>query len=450
MPAFYQYRQRMLALDPALGRVESPSVIAAQTITIPVLAVGTLGSRKQTDKWMLRYGAADAANRNPRFTSNYASTTGILTHGGAAYTDTTATAELVEIHEYEPYLLEQAIQDALNSLRRLDRSEMQSRLDGRYTFENFPWVVQPQEIKRIGRALGPVLTANRDMEQWGIVSTAGLLQPDRWTLAGAAATFARSTTSRKRYSLSVTRAGTDATVDQTIRAVTAQSTQQSLRSQQVTGVAVVESAVAAQTTVRVTSEKVDGTVLATSNSTAHSGGGSWEELSIAHTVDAAADIVRTKVINHVDGAALVDELYLTAGAINEGIRLGRFGTEWDKFPKWEQNPLTYVGDQAISSAIAFDSYRPYPTFDPTRVKAGTADDDVSDAPLDLVAYKALAMFYAARAKGAASSTTIQAKAAEYAQIAEDLALGHLADPQDTDTGESLITGRERGWASVTL
>lgn len=449
MPTLLQFRQRALELDPSLGRVENISAVAAQSVTVPTLAVGTLGARKHSEKWLLR-NVAIAAIRNPRFSSNYVASTGVLSHAGVAYSDTGTVSGTVEIHEYEPRLLEQSVQDALNSLRRIDRSEMQSRLDGRYTFENHAWIVQPQEIVRIGRSGGPVMTANRSFEQWGVVSTGGVLQPDRWTLAGAAVTFARSSTSRKRYSLSVTRAGTDATVDQSVRSVTAQTTQQSLRGQTVTGVAVVQTAIASQVTVRVTSERVDGTVLSTSNSAAHTGGGSWEELSAAHTVHAAADIVRVKAINAVDGAALLDELYLCAGAVNEGVRLGRFPAEWDKFPRWEQNPLTWLGAQAISGAIVFDSRRPYPTFDATRVKAGTADSDSSDAPLDLVAYKALALFYTARARGNASSAALLAKAATYAQMAEDLALGHLADPQDTDPGEAWLSGRERGWAAVTL
>ena len=439
----------MLALDPTLGRVETISAVAATSITVPTLAVGTVGARKQAEKWLLR-NVATAAIRNPRLTSNYVSSTGVLSQAGVTYSDTSTTTGTVEIHEHEPRLLEQPIQDALETLRRIDRCEMQARLDGFYTFENYAWIAQPQDIVRIGRSESPILTGNAKMEQWGTVSTGGVLQPDRWTLAGASATFARSTTSRGRYSLSVQRAGTNATVAQTVKAITSQSTQQSLRGQVVTGVAVAQATTASQVRVRVTSESVSGTVLTTSNSGYHTGGGSWEELSIAHTVDAAADIVRVQAINEVDGTVLLDELYLMVGAVNEGVRLGRFTVNWDKFPKWDQNPLTWKGAQAVGGAIAFDSRRPYPTFDATRVKAGTADDDTSDAPLDLVAYKALALFYERLALGHASSAALLAKANRYSQMAEDLALGHLADPQDTAPGESLITGRERGYAMTTL
>ena len=449
MPTLQQFRARMLAIDPTLGRVETISAVAAQTLTVPTLAVGTVGARKMTTKWLLR-NVATAAIRNPRLTSNYVSATGVLTHAGVAYSDTSTTSGTVEIHEYEPTLLEQAIQDALDTLRRVDRCEMQSRLDGIYTFENYSWIAQPQDIKRIGRSESPILTGNAKMDQWGTVSSGGVLQPDRWTLAGASATFGRSTTSRGRYSLSVQRAGTNATVAQTVKAVTAQSTQQSLRTQVVTGVGVFQSTVASEIRVRVTSESVSGTVLSTSNSGYHTGGGSWEELSIAHTVDAAADIIRVQAINEVDGTALVDELYLMAGAVNEGVRLGRFTVNWDKFPKWDQNPMTWKGAQAVGGCVAFDSRRPYPTFDATRVKAGSADDDVSDAPLDLVAYKALALFYERQSRGHASSAALMAKSASYMEKAENLALGHLADPQEAEAGESLITGRERGYAAVTL
>lgn len=437
----------MLELDPALGQVETISSLTATTVVCASLAYGTVGSEKFTEKYMLRPSAAlsgGSAVDRLRFSSNFAASTGTLTHAGANYTDTTATSESVEIHEYEPRLLEQAIQDALAQTLRIDYSTLQRRSDGRYTLADLSWITSSQGVQ-IGRSNSNVLTGNRQFDSWGTVSSAGVLQPDRWTLAGSGGTFARSTTSRRRFSLSVTRSGTTTTVEQTVQAVTGSPNDTSLRGQVVTGVIVAQTTVASQTRVRVTSEKADGTVLSTTNSSYHTGGGSWEELTAAHTVDTAADIVRISIRNEADGAQLLDEAYLTDGSVDESERRDNYNVEW-MTGEWTQTPLMWRGPVDLTGQIVVKSRRPYPTFDATRMRSGLADSDSQDAPLDLIAYRALARFYEDQAFGQNGNAMLEMKAAKYSKQADIMGAAHIADPTG-NKGATILSGHARGWAA---
>lgn len=440
MTTLLQARQQMLAIEPMLGRVEDIAALGAQTITVTVLATGSVQSGKITSKWLLRPQASNAANRAPRLSSDFASSTGIITHAGAAYTDTTATGETVEIHEYEPWRLEIAIQEALQSTRRLDLSYLQGRADGRYSFSDLSWIAQPDDVVKIGIRRSPVLTANRRFDGWGVVSTGGVLQPDRWALAGSDAVFARSTISRVGpYSLSVTRAGADATVAQTIQAVTSGFGAASLRGELVTGVLVCRASTASQVRVRVTSEQADGTVLSTSNSSYHTGGGAWEEVSVEHTVDDAADVIRVQAIVEVDGDVIEDDLYLCTGPVNDAVRRDRYPTDWQR-GEWQQNPLAWWGPEESRATIAVKSRRPFPPFDTARVKAGVADLDVTDCEVMLLAYRALAIFFDGLARAQDGNATLIAKAADYAKRADDLGASHLADVDNDQPGARLYSG----------
>jgi len=347
--------------------------------------------------------------------------------------------------------LELAIQQALNSTRYVDTSDIQSRSDGYYTFGLLPWITQPADILMIGQRSSPVLTGNRQMGAWGTVSTGGALQPDRWTLAGAAGVFTRSTTSRSGlYSLSAQRAGTNLSVSQTVIAVTGNDNDaQSLRATSLTGVLVARSTTASQIRVRVTDEKADGTVISTSNSAYHTGGGGWEELSIAHTVASTADLVRVAALVEVDGTPLIDDLYLTNGGVEVADRLDRFDTDWWRGGKeWGQGPLAWMGPQGTTGQIRVCSLRPYPEFNAARVKAGTADLDETDAPLDLITYRALAQLFEGLISAHGSNAFYADRAATYSQRGDTLALQHVA-ASTPQPGAKLYTGAAYGYMART-
>ena len=427
-------RRGMLQQEPELGRFDNIKTLTTTTVVVASLATGTVTSGKYAEKWMLRAEAALVGGvpvDRIRMCSAFASTTGTLTHAGTNYADTTATNEIVEIHEYEPYLLENSVQQALATTRYVDTSVMQGRADGRYTFGNLPWVTRPSEIVKIGLRHSPVLTANRKFDQWGTMDTSGVLYPDFWTIAGTGATIARSSTSRSgAYSLSLTRASNDVTADQTVQAVTSGYSSSSLQGQTFTGVLVCRSTNAASVRVRVTSEKADGTVISTTNSSYHTGGGAWEELTAQHTVDSAADVIRVSARVEVDETALLDDCYGMNGEIGDGVRRDAFETDWLE-GRWEQNPTAWIGPQTWSEQIVVKSRRPFPEFDATRLAAGTADSDVTDCELTLLTTRALAIFY---------EQVDAEKAAQFARKADDLGASYLADVDPGQPGAKTFSG----------
>lgn len=447
MPTLTQFRQRMLQLEPALGRVEAIASLTTTTIVVNALAVGTVLTGKFKAQWALRPETASAADRL-RFLSDYTSASGTLTHAGTNYADTTATDEEVEIHEFEPYLLDQAIQEAVRTFKRRDQLYLPGRLDGIYELSALDWIDHPSQITRTGRRTTPVLTDNRAMEKWNVVSSAGVLQPDLWTLAGAGATFARSTSRRRgRYSLSVTRSGTETivsvAVDINITGVGADS----LRGQEVVPVLVSRAASASSSRVRVTSDDASNNVLSTLNSEYHTGGGDWEELvpTTAHTVHDDADHLTLSARGDIDEEVLLDELYLNVGALSDTIRRDNTRILWDSgAPKLTQNPLTWMGSKARNAQVVIESQRPFAAFDATRLNGGTADADSSDAPLDEIATLAIATFYTNRAEGADGTALDGNLARRWGGKSADVRGLMLGQDSETQHGMPILTGTPYG------
>lgn len=440
MPTLRQFRREMVAREPAIGRTHAIASLTAQTLTVTALATGTIGAGKFANKWMLRADTATTADRVRMVTdTGFNSTNGVLQHEGTAYVDVTATSESVEILEYEPYYLDTAIQQTLANTRHRD-SEIIPTANGidRYWLQSYlSWLNEPSDISRIYYRAMPVITRNRQMEKWNTVSTAGVLQPDNWTLAGAGAIFTRSTTARRgQYSLSVQRAGADAIISVTIPALVTGVSADSLVSQTVTGVAVWRSANASSARVRVTSENGTGTVLSTTNSSYHTGGGAWEEVTAQHTASTSVEQFTLSARLEVNETALLDELYLIYGTISDSIRRDNSRVLWEtRQPQFEQGGLQFIPPHPWGRGyqLVVESFRPYPTFDADRIAAGTADADSSDAPLALIAEGALALFF----EGYAKTPEEAALGRKHRMRYEQLATQHLYDKNDRGQGLDL-------------
>ena len=448
-----QFRQRALELEPSLGRVESVASLTVTTVVVTALGTGVVQAGRYVNKWLLRanLAAADVADRI-RLCSAFTNTTGTLTHAGTNYVDTTATDEFVEIHEHEPYLLDLAIQETLRETKRRTSVTLPLNQGGRYDLVSpFSWLRDPSEILRVGTQSLTVLTPNRHFERWGVVSTGGALQPDDFTLAGTGATFTRSTTRRRGpYSLEiVTTGGNVATVDVVVRLLESGVTSDSLQGFSVLGVAVCKASAASAQRVRVQSENAAGTLLGSAvNSSYHTGGAAWEELTIAHTVGAAADQVRLQFrqeANIAAAGAQLDELYLIGNlsAISDAYRRDDQGIEWLRQPRYTQNPLAWLGPRGTSGQLVLECLRAYPEFDATRLRNGTADGDSQDAPLDLIARGALYRLLDGLWQSAAGTPLQRALAAKHQAEYELLRAAHIAEDDD-GVGFPVITGRSYG------
>jgi hypothetical protein len=324
----------MLQLNPALGRAEAIASLTTTTTVVSALATGG-SAQKYIDKWMMRADSTNTADRVRRI-SNFAPTTGTLTHSGTNYADTTATNEIVEIHEFEPYLVDNAVQVTLARLHRIDRTELPTIENQRRVWlGDVSWVLEPSDIVRIAWSDNPVLNKNRYFEKYSSYNASGVLAPDFWTLTGAGATMARTSAQNRRgsFSLEVTRANADCTVSQSVTYLPNGVTADDLRGKSIIGVAVVRSSVASQVRVQI----FDGTT--TTSSAYHTGGGLWEELSCTATMSATASNITVQVsVETSNTAAQIDECYLFSGTANtDDVRRDNW-PEVESIPsEWEQN-----------------------------------------------------------------------------------------------------------------
>ena len=439
MPTLAGYRREMTRLEPALGSAHLINTAAARQITVNTLKYGARSSvSRYSEKFMLRADSASLPADRVRLSYDYDPVAGTIAHEGADYADVTAGTEILEILEHEPYLYDEAIQETLRSTRYRDVEILPTHNADRYWLDQFSWMTDPGHIIRVGWRQSPVMTGNRNFEKWNVISTAGALQPDLWTLgAESGGVYSRSTTARRgAYSLSVQRVGTDVTVSLTIPVMETGVSQDSVQGLSVTGVLVCRSANASSVTVKVDSQDASAVSLSSTTSDAHSGDGTWEELTSVHTVNAAAEQLVMTMTVAVNETILMDEFYLMKGTLTDSVRRDIAGTAWNRFtPEFEQGqPLQLIAPKNIGlgQQIVIESERPYATFDETRVRNQTADLDSLDAPLRLIATGAVYRLYEKM------GPDTQALAEKWRLRYQEMAARHLAVSRETDLGINLF------------
>lgn len=419
----------MLRRGPAeLGRIVPITSLTTTTVVASSLASGTVSAERYINKHLWR-GEASTSADYWRICTNFAAATGTFTHAGANYSDTTATNEELEILEHEPYLYNEAINLTLGKTRRRYAVELPAWQAHSHWLDDFTWLRNPADVRKVELVVSPQLTRNRYFNNRSYDSS-DALAPDFWTLSGSGATMAYSTTQawKGSASLAITRAGTDCSLAQTVpHALHTGVGDDSLRGETVGMTAWVWSAVASQVRLRIT-DGVD-----TTNSSYHTGGSGWEELSVSHTVDDAATTLTFSVrVETSNTVAYVGEAVGFFSTVNDTLRRDNYypRTQWDvRFDQSGRDlPVTLpsVGRSAFWRII---SWRPYPQLDWTRLAAGSDETATIDAPLDLLVSGALAHLYTKLSGTPDIDTT------RYQQLAgtwnfrwEQLARNHLHEP----------------------
>ena len=433
MPTLTQYREAMLATGPAdLGAVYTLSSAAAQSATSATAAVGGFSAERWTHYYMLRREAVlsggAAVDRERRCTS-YNATTGAWTHTGAAYTDQTATDEEIELWKYDPKDVDGCINEVIKRIRRLQAVELPTLATGRYPLHALDWVDDPNDIERIEWSNSKVLSRNRFFDHYNTRTSAGVLQPDWWTLAGSGATMARSTTQlggRSKYSLAITRSGADCTLTQSLGLLPSGVDGDSLAGQAVTGVLRGWSTEASQLRIGIN----DG--VTTTYSDYHTGDETDQELTVEKTLASTAtknDLVIE--VNTSNSVAYPWEAYETFGTLTDGDRRADYRGERVWSPAMEQGvsfPITLPA-RGRGSVYMVYTRRPYTQFTAARITAGLADADECDAPLEIVAVGALWLLYERLSRNTNVESTENAKqraiAMDYRRRFERMALKHL-------------------------
>lgn len=445
MPTQREYRRKAIErAGRVVGRTYSIAALAAQTVTVARMASGGLSSNAFEGDWLIRADAATAAgaDRERKCAQNgavlaFTTATGVFGHAGTAYADTTATAETLELHKFPIDMVDNALQVSLQQLRRMDRFEVPTFAGDRYYLGDMTWVRSPGDISRVTYRGSPVLSRNRRFEKWNSYSSTGVLQPDDWTLSGAGATVVRSSVANRmgRYTAALTRAGASTGLSQTVGVLWNGVSTESLRGRTVTAVLVVEASTASQ--VRMEIDAVAGAVF----SSYHTGSGDTEELTATLTIPATADDLAISIYVDVNGTVYIDDFYLLVGDLTDAVRRDSW-TETEVKPAYDQGagPLAAIlPAKGIGGQYVFHASRPYPSFEATRVAAGTADGDSSDAPIEEVAAGLLArLFEQLASEGNQRDETLYDKLRdEWTARAEQLRLGHIYVPPGPQGGADL-------------
>ncbi|MCB7127993.1 MAG: hypothetical protein J3T61_00440 [Candidatus Brocadiales bacterium] len=150
------------------------------------------------------------------------------------------------------------------------------------------------------------LLRNGGQEYW---SAGTSVAPDGWTLAGAGATVAREGTTFRTgvFSAKVIRSGADATLTASAIDNTTEYHNVHFRSRAITLGAWVWSSVASSSRLRID----DG--IGTTDSSLHTGGSSWEFLTVTRTLSATATKVDAQFMVILDTTAYVDGVVMVQG-----------------------------------------------------------------------------------------------------------------------------------------
>ena len=432
--------------------------LAVGSVTAAELATGE-SSQRYVNKWLWRAWAAAASTADRyRLCTAYTNTTGLLAHGGANYADTTVTGESLLICQYEPYRYIEAIQRALASLKFLDRTEFPTlQTQRRNWLPDLSWIEKGGDVVDLRWSNNPVLTRNRHFEKWNAYqATGGAFAPDFWdlTLGDSAGEVRRDELAsasnnlwRNRYAV---RLATDtASISQYFPTLHTGVASDSLLGVSITVVCVAVAGATGDWQVRVNGPTSDN------NLSSFFTGNNWEELTAALTfASALAGLESMPRINTFATAPAskldIAEMYaVPTASFGDAVRR-------DDFAEYPVLRSDYEFDQGSGSLAVIAprvsrygqyivySRRAFPRFTASRITAGTADADETDAPLIPLALGAIAKLYEGMAlSGGEDTLRYRQLAAEYSKRYEQAALAFRASENPQPGGRG-FADRMRG------
>lgn len=448
----------MLDLAPELGDFHAITSLTTTTCVVSRLATGTVTAAKMMNKWMLRGDAASQPADRERIISNFASSTGTLTHAGANYADTTATSETVEILEHEPRLYDDAIQETLRTTRYMDLLELPTTVYGTRWLGALSNIVQPSDIERIQLDRSGVISQNRWFNRWPSYNSSGVLVPEGWTISGASGTVVPYTIdggantppmgwAGRQTLAKLTRSGTDVTLTQSLGDLVSDvfASRNSMKGMVVTLVLVGFCA----STPTLQCYINDGVTTSTASSITASTG--WTEVTKQVTLSTSAlrlDVAIT--LSTANGSAYIGECYLTYGAVNDTHRqanIDLYEDVWARFGGQGGLELpVYLPKVGLGSRYLLSCQRTYPALDQTRFLAGTADADTVLAPIDLIATGAIWRMHDRLAgKGGEDTSRYRAIAKDWKARYEALQLAHLYRQGRQNATDRKLDRLRGGW-----
>lgn len=444
MVTLKQAVRRACEISHDFGIVVPITSLTATTITVDALKIGQ-DPTQYANRFAYRFDAASGAD-GVRQVTEFVGSTGVLTHAGANYSDTTATSEYLVLSPFDPFTLRGAAQEVLRSSKRIHWDIIPASGNDRYYLDQFSWVQRPGDVVRLLRRNSPFLGRNGRFEDWNTVSSAGALEPDVWRLSGAAATWTRSTTNPYRgpYEVAVTRAGTDTVVRQFVVGPADADHRSLLHNgvESVRGKTVTIVVLCRASAGLALAGFIDDGVGGTTDTSFHTGNGALQELTASLMVDSAAVELSFGFYVSADVTVHVSECHLIYGSISDAVRRDAYqrtevgyGFEAGAVPRIRPNDRATLGE-----CYEIATRRPYATLDETRLWAGSADGDSIDVPVDLWAYGILAKCYQAYAGRDARYAEL---ATRYGSMWNTLRLEGMADERPRNDNFTPVGGRAR-------
>ena len=272
-----------------------------------------------------------------------------------------------------PHEFNEAINRALGETERIVETTLPT-VEGQrnYSLLNAPWIDVRRDVQAVYHRESPNILDNSNFELWGRGSDAQL---HGWTLGGTGGTVTRVDGLQGRYAVRLTRVGTNVTLTQTIPIPIVQMYGKSLS---------VFGRIKCGTASFATIDITDGTD--TTSTSAHDGGGDWDEFTATHTVNADAVGPISVVLNGKTTDTNADfELVVMVEGSSVPEWLSKYGDQNARQKKLSWSPQMSSSSPAVriarpynrGSQIVVQSRQPY-----FKLSADTGVTGATDMPFE--------------------------------------------------------------------
>lgn len=437
MTALHSYVAKAIDLagETLMGRYAPLTGAAAQTATASSLAFGGNSEQRYAQWWLWRPGAT-ATTDHDKFIDSWAPGTGVFTHSGSAYSDTTATGETLYLlpPDLDPYKVRRACDTAVQQVREWDETivPVVANVDTHW-LPDLDWIKDAASIRDVKWNQSPVITRNRYLQKRHTINTSGGFEPDYWTVSNNAAATPFTATyyrDQKTYYSLERSGGTDASISQVVSSLRTGVGDDYPRGEDITAVVVFDPNTAGDVLVSIG----DGSTTGTSTG---SGAALQEATASVSLATVASEITLTVTAQTNNAAQKIYEAYACIGAVTDDVRRDTFRSypvPSNMYHFEQGGPLRIHHPPGMGTPGQFIicSERPYPGFDATRLASGAADTDESDAPLVPVATGILAILMEQRLG------VTHPDAMRWRRKFDGLCRAHLAYPSDGGVGKNIL------------
>ena len=389
----------LLPLD-TFGRAVPVTALATGSVTASSLSYGGQTDAKYAQKYLWRPNTATDADR-VRYSSSWTQATGLIAHGGTNYADTTITGETLLICMDDPYWLRRLCNEIVQRMNEYDETIIPLVHGQReYWLHGLSWITEPADIQELWYTHSPIITKNVDFQKRHTVSTAGILQPDDWTVTSnndSTPWTAANYRGQKWYYNLERSGGADATLVQTVHTLRNGVDGDFPSGQTISAFVICDPVSAGDVLLSL----ADGTTTSTSSGS----GTGFQEISTTLTLAQNATVITLTVTAQTNNEAqAIYRAGALIGTLDDAVRRDDYERypiprDWITFQQGAPLKIRLPDSVGAPGQLIVGSNRPYPAFDATRLGTGAADTDETDADEVTAATGVIYKIYEAKAAG---------------------------------------------------